>query len=83
MSKIMIVDDDPNIRELVCALLKNGGFEVCEAKDGRNALQRMMGENPDLAIIDLMMPNMDGYELCQKQRQYYENLPVLMLTARA
>ena len=83
MSKIMIVDDDPNIRELVCALLKNGGFEVCEAKDGRDALQRITDWNPDLAVIDLMMPNMDGYELCRKLRQYYENLPVLMLTAKA
>ena len=79
----MIVDDDPNIRELVCALLKGGGFDSCEAKDGRDALQRIMVENPNLAIIDLMMPNMDGYELCQKLRQYYENLPILMLTAKA
>ena len=83
MSKIMIVDDDPNIRELVRALLKNGGFDACEANDGRDALRRMADENPDLAIIDLMMPNMDGYELCRKLRQYYENLPVLMLTAKA
>ena len=79
----MIVDDDPNIRELVNALLKDAGFETCEAKDGRDALQRIMGENPDLAIIDLMMPNMDGYDLCSKLRHYYENLPVLMLTAKA
>lgn len=83
MSKIMMIDDDPNIRELVCALLKNGGFEVCEAKDGRDALQNITAENPDLAIVDLMMPNMDGYELCRKLRQYYENLPVLMLTAKS
>jgi len=83
MSKVMIVDDDPNIRELVCTLLKNGGFDACEARDGRDALQRMMDEDPDLAIIDLMMPNMDGYELCRKLRQYYENMPVLMLTAKA
>ena len=83
MSKIMIVDDDPNIRELVCVLLKDGGFDACEAQDGRDALQRIMAENPDLAIVDLMMPNMDGYALCRKLRQYYENLPVLMLTARA
>ena len=82
MPKIMIVDDDPNIRELIRALLKNGGFDACEAKDGRDALQRM-SENPDMAVIDLMMPNMDGYELCRKLRQYYENLPVLMLTAKA
>ena len=83
MSKIMIVDDDPNIRELVCVLMKGAGFDTCEAKDGRDALQRIMGEDPDLAIIDLMMPGMDGYELCGKLRQYYENLPVLMLTAKA
>ncbi|MCL2158603.1 MAG: response regulator transcription factor [Oscillospiraceae bacterium] len=83
MSKIMIVDDDLHIRELVCALLKDGGFEVCEAKEGRDALKEMTNENPDLAIIDLMMPNMDGYELCRRLRQYYENLPVLMLTAKA
>ena len=83
MSKIMIVDDDPNIRELLRALLKNGGFDVCEAKDGRDALKMMSAENPDLAVIDLMMPNMDGYELCRMLRQYYENLPVLMLTAKS
>ena len=83
MSKIMIADDDPNIRELVSALLKNGGFITCEAKDGRDALKNMMSDNPDLVIVDLMMPNMDGYELCKKLRQYYENLPVLMLTAKS
>ena len=83
MSKIMIVDDDPNIRELVCALLKDGGFDACEAKDGRDALVKMINEPPDLAVIDLMMPNMDGYELCRKLRQYHENLPVIMLTAKS
>ena len=82
MSKIIIVDDDPNIRELVRILLKNGGFESCEAVDGRDALRIITDENPDLAIIDLMMPNMDGYELCRNLRKYYENLPVLMLTAK-
>ena len=82
MSKIMIVDDDENIRELVRVLLKDGGFDTCEAADGRLALRIMTGENPDLAIIDLMMPNMDGYELCRNLRKYYENLPVLMLTAK-
>ena len=79
----MIVDDDPNIRELVCALLHNSGFEICEADDGRAALQKMSAENPDLAVIDVMMPNMDGYELCRNLRKYYANLPVLMLTAKS
>ncbi|GHU65548.1 DNA-binding response regulator [Clostridia bacterium] len=83
MSKIMIVDDDPNIRELVRVLMRNSGFDTCEAKDGRDALSIVAVEKPDLAVVDLMMPNMDGYELCRKLRQYYENLPVLMLTAKA
>jgi DNA-binding response OmpR family regulator len=78
----MIADDDPNIRELVRVLLKSGGFDVCEAADGRAALRAVTDENPDLAVIDLMMPNMDGYELCRNIRKYYENLPVLMLTAK-
>ncbi|QOX65700.1 response regulator transcription factor [Anoxybacterium hadale] len=82
MSKIMIVDDDSNIRELVTALLQNNGFDVCEAADGREALQKISVDNPDLAIIDIMMPNMDGFELCRHLRSYYENMPVLMLTAK-
>lgn len=82
MSKIMIVDDDSNIRELVIALLQNNGFEVCEAADGREALLKISVDNPDLAIIDIMMPNMDGFELCRHLRSYYENMPVLMLTAK-
>ncbi|MDR3271386.1 MAG: response regulator transcription factor [Peptococcaceae bacterium] len=82
MSKIMIVDDDPNIRELVCALLKKGGLNPCEASDGRDALQKITAENPALCIVDLMMPHMNGYELCRKLRQYHENIPVLLLTAK-
>jgi DNA-binding response OmpR family regulator len=83
MPKILVVDDDPNIRELVCALLKNGGFEPFAACDGRDALTKMTASAPDLCVVDLMMPNMDGYELTRKIRQYYENTPVLMLTAKA
>jgi len=83
MSKILMVDDDPNIRELVCIMLRNGGFEVCDAKDGCDALEKLGRESVELAIIDLMMPNMDGYALCRHLRQGYENLPILMLTAKA
>jgi len=83
MSKIMIVDDDPNIRELICVLLKNESFSVCEAKNGRDALLQITKENPDLIILDIMMPSMDGYELCRSLRKYYENMPIIMLTAKA
>jgi DNA-binding response OmpR family regulator len=82
MSKILVVDDDAYIRELVRALLINSGFDVCEASNGRDALAKM-SENPDIAIIDVMMPNMDGFELCRQLRRYYENLPILMLTAKS
>ncbi|MDR3344335.1 MAG: response regulator transcription factor [Oscillospiraceae bacterium] len=82
LSKIIIVDDDAYIRELVRALLRNNGFDACEAADGCDALAKIATENPELAIVDVMMPNMDGFELCRNLRQYYDNLPVLMLTAK-
>ncbi|MDR1769271.1 MAG: response regulator transcription factor [Hungatella sp.] len=81
MPKILVVDDDPYIRELVGTFLKNASFEPVCATDGRDALNKTDGV--DLAIVDLMMPKMDGYELCKNLRKYYENLPVLMLTAKA
>ncbi|MDR1358514.1 MAG: response regulator transcription factor, partial [Coriobacteriales bacterium] len=83
MSKILIVDDDPNIRELVSAVLAGGGFESREAKDGRDALIKLAEEKFSLCIVDVMMPTMDGYELSRNLRKYYEHLPVLLLTARA
>jgi CheY-like chemotaxis protein len=73
MSKILIADDDPHIRELVCALLRNGGFDAIEAADGRDALTKMT-EAVDMAIVDIMMPNMNGYELTRNLRKYYENI---------
>ncbi len=81
MSKIMIVDDDPHIRELARVFLKNEGYEVCEAADGADALAKLESSRVDLAVIDIMMPNMDGWELCRQLRDLYD-LPVLMLTAR-
>jgi DNA-binding response OmpR family regulator len=82
MSKILVVDDDVYIRELVSTLLKNEGFAICEASDGREALKRLGEEKIDLCVLDIMMPNMDGFEFCKTARKYYENLPILMLTAK-
>lgn len=82
MNKILIVDDDGYIRELVCTILKNEGFSTFEASNGRDALQKMTDVNPEICIIDIMMPNMDGFELCRQLRRYYENIPILMLTAK-
>jgi two-component system, OmpR family, response regulator len=83
MKPILIVDDDGYIRELVCTLLKNEGFETYEAYDGRDALLKLKEINPDLCIIDVMMPNMDGFELCLHIRRYYNQIPILMLTAKS
>ncbi len=82
MNKIMVVDDDAYIRELVSTLLQNEGFEVCEAVDGRDALQKLGETKIDLCILDIMMPNMDGFDFCRNARRYYEDMPILMLTAK-
>jgi DNA-binding response OmpR family regulator len=66
----------------VSALLSGEGFAVCEAKNGREALAKLGEEKIDLCVLDLMMPDMDGYEFCRHARRYYEDLPILMLTAK-
>lgn len=76
------MDDDPHIRELVEVFLRAEGMdEIYGASDGLEALQILEGNNIDLAIIDVMMPNMDGWELCRRMRQDYD-FPILMLTAK-
>nr|WP_319487752.1 response regulator transcription factor [uncultured Caproiciproducens sp.] len=81
MSRIMVADDDSNIRELIHVLLKNEGFDILEAVDGLDALSKFENEKLDLLILDIMMPNMDGWKLCQEIRRYGD-LPILMLTAK-
>jgi two-component system OmpR family response regulator len=81
MTKVLIVDDDANIRELVQLFLKKEGFELFEAPDGLKALQLMEKIKMDLVIIDIMMPNMDGWELCRELREF-SDIPILMLTAK-
>jgi two-component system, OmpR family, response regulator len=81
MSKILIVDDDPLIRELVRVFLRNEGFDVYEASDGIEALSKLETVKADMVILDVMMPNMDGWELCRQLRADYD-LPLLMLTAK-
>lgn len=81
MSKILVVDDDSHIRELVRIFLRREGFEVIEAADGMEALSRFDSVKVDLAVIDIMMPNMDGWELCQELKTAFD-IPILMLTAK-
>ncbi|SFS75208.1 response regulator transcription factor [Paenibacillus sp. BC26] len=81
MTKLLIVDDDPHIRELISLLLAAEGFEIVEAGDGKEALTVLESTQVQLVILDVMMPNMDGWELCKEIRDGME-LPVLMLTAK-
>lgn len=81
MAKVLIVDDDPHIRKLVGHFLVREGFEILEAENGNEALLVLEKSRADLVILDIMMPEMDGYELCRELREYYD-LPLLMLTAK-
>lgn len=81
MTKLLVVDDDPHILELVKLFLAREGFEVIEASDGIEALRLLEIEQVNMVILDVMMPNMDGWALCKELRETTE-LPVLMLTAK-
>ncbi|GMX61793.1 envelope stress response regulator transcription factor HitR [Paenibacillus elgii] len=80
MAKILVVDDDPHIRRLVKMIMRGEGFEVLEAADGARAMRALEATKADLVILDIMMPGMDGWELCRELREHYD-LPLLMLTA--
>ena len=81
MSTILLVDDDPHLRELSRIFLQQEGFDITEASDGDEALSAFERRKVDLVILDIMMPKMDGWELCRQLRRYYD-VPVLMLTAK-
>jgi len=84
LSKILVVDDETYIVELVKFNLEKEGFQVVVAYDGQNALDMVERESPDLIILDIMLPNMDGFEVCQelKKDSRFKLIPIIMLTAR-
>jgi two-component system alkaline phosphatase synthesis response regulator PhoP len=79
---ILVVDDEPHIIELATLYLKNEGYRVISADDGAQALQQIETERPALVILDLMLPEMNGWEVCRRVRAT-SNLPIIMLTARS
>ncbi|MEX2032153.1 MAG: response regulator transcription factor [Dehalococcoidia bacterium] len=79
--KILVADDEPNIIKLLRMYLREEGYEVSSARDGREALQRFRADKPDLVLLDLMMPEMGGFEVCTEIRKE-SDIPVIMLTAR-
>ncbi|GAB0171454.1 response regulator transcription factor [Lysinibacillus sp. CTST325] len=79
--KILVVDDDVHILQLVNIYLTREGYQVIQAENGQQALKLLEGNSPDLAVVDVMMPGMDGYTLTETLSQDYD-IPVLLLTAK-
>ncbi|EMQ97791.1 response regulator transcription factor [Paeniglutamicibacter gangotriensis] len=81
-AKLLVVDDEPNIRELLSTSLRFAGFEVVAAANGREALAAVEADTPDLAVLDVMLPDMDGFTITRRLRAAGKHFPVLFLTAR-
>ena len=81
----MIVDDDPVIREILSINLSARGYEVTAVSSGQEALEILAAENPDLVLLDVIMPDMDGWEVLKIMRDHYEKseIKILMLTAKS
>ena len=82
MFHILVVDDDKNTRIYFEAVLKSNGYTVCVANNGVEALNAMDKEHIDLVVLDVMMPQMDGYEFTKTLRECDNNLPILMVSAK-
>lgn len=82
---VLVADDESDVRELVAYRLRRSGYDVVEASDGQEALELALGRLPALAVLDVMMPKLDGYELTRRLRaeETTRDMPVILLTARA
>ena len=80
--RILIVEDEENIVDILAFNLKREGYETMEAMDGAAGLELALARDPDLILLDLMLPNMDGFEVCRRIREAGRTTPVIMLTAR-
>lgn len=81
--RLLVVDDEDNLRSMLSAALRHYGFDVDVAADGSEALGRIEAEEPDLVVLDVMMPGLDGFEVCRLMRSKGDLTPVLFLTARS
>nr|HRC63006.1 response regulator transcription factor [Dehalococcoidia bacterium] len=81
MTRILVIDDETDIRQAVALMLARGGYEVVEAANGREGLRRFHADTPDLVLLDVAMPELDGWQTLDRIRDMSE-VPVLMLTAR-
>ncbi|MDR2454542.1 MAG: response regulator transcription factor [Bifidobacteriaceae bacterium] len=81
-AKLLVVDDEPNIRDLLATSLKFAGFSVITAATGGEAVAAAVEQRPDLIVLDVMLPDMDGFTVTRRLRERGEHIPVLFLTAR-
>ena len=81
MAKILVVDDDLNICELLKLYLENDGYTVFTANDGQAAVETFKNKTPDLILLDIMLPKMDGWQVCREVRKT-SSVPIIMLTAK-
>ena len=84
MPKILIVDDTPDSIKILMETLKNANYDILAATNGKRALEVATNQKPDLILLDIMMPEMDGYEVCEqlKSKTTTQNIPVIFITAR-
>jgi DNA-binding response OmpR family regulator len=84
-AKILVVDDDPDVLEAIGIALEANGYEVITAHDGAEGLDKLKDERPDLMILDLLMPKMDGFEVCKElkdpRRAKYAHIPIIILSS--
>ena len=82
MAKILLVEDEESIRGFIKINLIRNGFEVIEAASGEEGIRKALNEKPDMAILDVMLPGIDGFQVCSKLRNEYPKIGIIMLTAK-
>lgn len=80
--KIAVIEDEPNIRELILYNLQQNGYQTVSAEDGSSGLELVISEQPDLILLDLMLPGKNGMEICKELRENGNQIPIIMLTAK-
>jgi DNA-binding response OmpR family regulator len=82
--KVLVVEDEPNIVESLCFLVRKAGYEVLVARDGQAAIRTLESHHPELILLDVMLPRLDGYEVCRAVRgdPRWKDIHIIMLTAK-
>ncbi|HAW50680.1 TPA: two-component system response regulator [bacterium] len=84
MKKILLVEDEEDLVETGSFFLQSAGYDVCVARDGLSAMEAIYDKKPDLIVLDIALPEMDGYQVCRmvKNSPLYKDIPIIMLTAK-